>query len=444
MSAKPEKHLVLTMFMTTAGYHQDSWRIASSGPAPGQSEFDFIVELALMCEAAKLDAVFFADLVSAALMMNGTSRGTEEPITMMSALAARTSRIGLIGTVSTTFTEPYNLARQLSGLDSISGGRAGWNMVTSVTGQENFGSAPLPPPGERYHRANEFAEVVTKLWDSWSDDAVIDDRERGLWLDPAKLHRIDHVGEHFQVAGPLNMQRSPQGRPIAVQAGISEDGMNLGATYADAVYTTQPEKQGSIEFTAQYKQRVREKGRDPRSVKILPGILPIVGRTEAEAHEFARMLADHVDYERGKASLASTFALDLDGLGIDDHIPAERFPEEPGQISFPASRYRQFRRYAVEEGRTIRELVAEKAKAGGHLWTIGSASQIADQMIDWFESGACDGFNFNPPSVPEGMRRICELLVPELQERGYFRSEYEGATLREHLGIGRPGAWDAR
>lgn len=240
MVTKPERHMVLTAFMTTAGYHQGAWRMPSSGPAPGQSKFDFVTELALMCEAAKLDAVFFADTVSAALLMGGASRGTEEPITMMSALASRTSRIGLIGTFSTTFTEPYNLARQLSGLDTISGGRAGWNIVTSVTGNENFGSAPLPPADERYRRAGEFVEVVTRLWDSWSDDAVIDDRARGLWLDPARLQRIDYAGEFFQVAGPLNMQRSPQGRPVAVQAGISDAGIDLGAAVADAVYATQP------------------------------------------------------------------------------------------------------------------------------------------------------------------------------------------------------------
>ena len=444
MTPKNPQHLVLTMFMTSAGYHKDAWRLPSTGPAAGQSEFAFMQDLALMCEAAKLDAIFFADVVSAALLLNGNSRGTEEPLTMMSALAAHTERIGLISTFSTTFTEPYNLARQLSGLDTISGGRVGWNIVTSVTGSENFGGDPLPSSADRYRRATEFVEVVSKLWDSWSDDAVIDDRVRGLWLDPAKLRAIDHAGEFYRVRGPLNMVRSPQGRPVAVQAGVSEEGIALGASVADAIYTTQPEKQGAIEFTAKYRQRVRESGRDPRSIKILPGIMPIVGRSDTEAAEIAQMLADNIDYAAGKESFAQTFDLRLHDIDIDDRIPSERFPEEPGAISFPPSRYRQFRGYALEDGWTLRELIAEKSRAGGHLWTVGSASRIADLMIDWFESGACDGFNLNPPYVLEGARLICELLVPELQERGYFRSEYEGTTLREHLGLERPGAWDAR
>lgn len=442
MTAKPDSHMVLTLYMAPSGYYKDSWRRADSH-LEEVDDFEFHVEIAKRCEAAKLDAVFYADLPDYELIREGGA-GTIEPVTFMAGLAARTKHIGIIGTLSTTFNEPYTLARQLSGIDRISGGRVGWNVVTSVLGNENYGLDEMPPSSERYRRAREFVDVTTGLWDSWSDSAVINDRASGRWIDVSKIRALNHRGEFFSVKGPLNMTRSPQGRPVLVQAGQSTEGLDFGATIADAVYATQPEKDGALEYTRKYKELVAAKGRDPRSVKILPGILPIVGRTDAEAEEIAADLAAHINMAVARPKFAGAFKLQLDDIDLDERIPAERFPEiAPPGMARPMSRYLLFRKYALEDGYTLRDLIAEESKAGGHMWAVGSAQTVADHMIDWFESGACDGFNFNPPYLMDGLDAICDLLVPELQERGYFRAEYEGTTLREHLGISRPAAWDA-
>lgn len=442
MVTRPDAHMVLTLFMAPSGYYKDSWRRADSRSEEAD-DFEFHVEIAKRCEAAKLDAVFYADTPDYELVREGGA-GTKEPITYMAGLAARTERIGIIGTISTTFNEPYTVARQLAGIDKISGGRVGWNVVTSVLGNTNYGFDTMPPSAERYRRAREFVEVTTGLWDSWGDDAVINDRDSGRWLDPEKVRTLNHRGEFFAVEGPLNMSRSPQGRPVLVQAGQSPDGLDFGATIADAVYATQPEKAGALEYTRRYKELVASKGRDPRTVKILPGILPIVGETDAEAEEIARDLAAHINMAVARPKFAGTFKLNLDDVDLDERVPASLFPEiaAPG-MARPMSRYLLFRKYALEDGYTLRELIAEEAKAGGHMWAVGSAATVADRMIDWFDSGACDGFNFNPPYMMGGLIAICDLLVPELQSRGYFRTEYEGTTLREHLGLARPAAWNA-
>ncbi|GAA3885098.1 LLM class flavin-dependent oxidoreductase [Leifsonia kafniensis] len=439
MAHKPEKHMILTVFMLPPGYYKDSWRLPGSR-SEELGYLDFVTDLTLMCERAKLDSVFFGDVVTASTILEGNmmTTGLNEPITTLSALAGRTSKIGLTGTVSTSFSLPFVTARQLSGLDSLSGGRAGWNIVTSWMGGENFGIDELPAPAERYRRATEFVDVAVKLWDSWSDQAVINDRASGWWADPAKIQAIDYDGEFFKVAGPLNMRRSPQGRPVLFQAGSSADGMELGATFADVTYTAQPRKDGAAEFYAKYKELVRAKGRDPRSVKVLPGILPIVGETDAEAEEIAKDLANHINFDSGRVQLAKNLEIDIADIDLDERIPAERWSEDPSR----GSRYHIFRKLTLDDGLTLRDLVVESYRSGAHLWAVGSASKIADVMVDWFEGGAADGFSLNPPHMPDGLRRICDLLVPELQERGYFRTEYEGDTLREHLGLDRPGAWD--
>lgn len=427
-------HMALTTFMLPAGYHKDSWRLEGSR-AEELGFLDFVTDLTLMAEEAKLDAVFFGDIVTADTILRGDVKmnGLYEPVTVLSALAARTSRIGLIGTVSTTFTEPYNVARQILGIDHMSGGRAGWNIVTSSRGNKNFGMPEMPDPADRYRRAKEFLDVVTRLWDSWEADAVITDRASGRWADTSKLHRIDHAGEFFDVEGPLNMRRSLQGRPLLFQAGSSDDGIDLGSSFADGIYTAQPDRARAIEYYERYMGIVASKGRDTDSVKIMPGLVAILGDTRAEADELAHHLADQVDMDFGRVQLEADHKLDLADLDLDDRIPAERFPEKPA-----TSRSKIFMRKAIDEGASIRELIIESARGTGHGWFVGTPGEMADHMIDWFNARACDGFNINAPFMPGGMELMCKKLVPELQERGYFRTEYEGTTLRDHLGVGLP------
>lgn len=433
--------MILTTFMMAPGYYRDSWRLPESRIEQIAS-LDLIADLTLMAERAKLDSIFFGDFVNADTALNGNldKTGLYEPITAMAALAGRTKNIGLAGTISTQFSLPYVTARQLNGIDWLSGGRAGWNIVTSAFGGENFGVKRIPAPEDRYRQAAEFVDVAIGLWDSWSDDAILNDRDRGVWVDRSKVRPIDHTGEFFDVAGPMQAPRSPQGRPVLFQAGASPAGKTLGAKYADAIYTAQRQREGSIAFRKEISDLAVSFGRPADAVRVVPGVLPIIGETDAEAQELARTLADHIDYGVGKRVIAERLGLDLDDLDADETIPAERWSEDPAK----GSHYHLFRRLATEEGFTIRRLVEEDYRSSAHHSVVGSASRVADLLVDWFEAGAADGFSLNPPSMPEGLRRICELLVPELQDRGYFREEYEGTTLRENLGLARPGAWDAR
>lgn len=272
--------MVLTTFMLPAGYHRDSWRKPGSR-AEELGNLDFVADLTRMAEDAKLDAVFFGDIVHANNLFRGDimMNGFYEPISVLSALAARTKNIGLIGTMSTSFAEPYNTARQFAGLDHMSAGRAGWNIVTSRDGFANFGVGEAPDPALRYERAAEFVDITRRLWDSWSDDAIKADRESGVWLDPAGLTRLNHQGRFYSVEGPINMPRSPQGRPVLVQAGSSGPGMDLGSSVADVIYTAQPRKEHAQEFYGRMRGLVESKGRAADSIKIVPGILPIVADT---------------------------------------------------------------------------------------------------------------------------------------------------------------------
>ncbi len=442
MIEKPAKHMILTMVMLAPGCYKDSWRL----PESRCEEFgylDLAADAARVCEAAKLDALFIADVVSAATVLDGNLQlsGLNEPVTTLSALAAVTSKIGLTGTISTSFSLPFVTARQLAALDLISRGRAGWNIVASWMGNENFGVDVLADPEVRYRMAAEFVEVACALWDSWSDDAVINDRAGGRWADPERIRPIDFAGEYFQVAGPLNVPRPPQGRPVLFQAGQSGPGRAFAASVSDVVYSAAPNKEHALEFYRDIKSRVEARGRDPRSVKVVPGITPIVGETDAEAEEIARTLAEHINFDAGRSDLSSELRLRLDDIDLDETVPAERWEEHP-PIGTIGSRYDIYRRLSCADGLTLRELIVERYRSNAHLWTVGSASRVADLMVDWFETGACDGFSFNPSFMLGSLERICTLLVPELRARGYFREEYEGSTLRDHLGLPRPGAWD--
>ena len=437
----PKGHMALTAFMLAPGYYTDSWRMEGSR-SEELAYIDLITDLAKMCEKAKLDAIFIADVVSARpiLQANIKFTGFYEPLTTCALLAGLTKNIGLIATSSTSFSDPFVLARQLSGIDSLSGGRAGWNLVTSTDGGENFGLDEMPPPADRYRRATEFFHVVTGLWDSWSDEAVINNRETGWWADPEKLRAIDHEGEFFKVKGPLNMRRSPQGRPVIVQAGSSPAGIELGALSGDAIYTAQPEKSRAIEFYNTIKAKAVENGRREDQIKVIAGILPILGDTMEEAQALADKLASNINFEMGRKQVEESFRVDFSDLGLDDPVPAERLPENP----LNGSRYEIYRRHVQEDNWTVRDIIVESHRSGAHLWAMGTPETVADLMIEWFEDGACDGFSLNPAFMPGGLALIFEKLVPELARRGYFRTEYTGSTLREHWGLDRPGAWDTK
>lgn len=440
---KPSNHMILSVFMITGGYHYDSWTRPGSR-VEELGELGLVKEMAQKAEAAKLDIMFFGDVSSAGKIPGAdpTVSGHYEPFTTLSALSQHTKNIGMIGTASTTFYEPYNVARLVAGLDEMSGGRAGWNMVTSSVGHENFGITETGSSEYRYRKAAEFADVVTRLWDSWADDAVVADRARSMWADPERIQALNHKGEFYDVQGPLCMKRPIQGRPILVQAGSSAAGLNFGAQYADVIYTSQPLKNESIDFTSQFKQTVAKHGRNPQDVKVLPGIVPILGETQAEADEILRDLGNHVNMNTGLYLLENRLEMQLGDLDLDDRIPDEYWAKGPLKQS--RSRWEIFRQLGQEEGYTIRELILEHSRGHGHQWIAGTPSKVADLMIDWFESGACDGFNLNAPYIMGGFDSLCELLVPELQARGYFRTEYEGSTLRENLGLDRPGAWDTQ
>jgi FMN-dependent oxidoreductase (nitrilotriacetate monooxygenase family) len=439
MSRERRKHMVLTLFSTPSGYHHGAWRMPGSG-AERWGTLEFMADIVRAAEQAKIDAVFWADVLSAEPIYDGgvSLPSPYEPITTLSALAGLTEHIGLIGTASTTFNHPYTIARQFNMLDQLSGGRAGWNIVTSYMGNENYGMTQMPDSAARYRQAREFVEVATKLWKSWDEDAVIIDRAAGRWVDPTKLHRIDHRGEFYTVRGPLNLRRSPQTGPVLVQAGSSGPGIDLGASYAEIVYSAQYDRQGAIDFYATYKDAVVAKGREVDDVALLPGILPIIGDTEAEAKQIAAELADCIDYDTDRKLVSRILGIDVSDLDLDDRIPEERFTGvDPATVM--QSRTSSASARAVAQGWTLRQLITDQARGAGHHWIIGSAQQVADEMIDWFDARACDGFIINPPSMPAGFRAIADKLIPLLQERGYFHDDYAGGTLRENIMAGRAG-----
>ncbi len=422
MSAKQMK---LAAFLIRHGHHVAGWRHPQTDLAA--SPFKVYKDAVLRAEQACLDAVFFAD--SLAL----TGAPALEPLTLLAALAAVTERIGLIGTATTTYNEPYQVARAFASLDSISGGRAGWNLVTSDNASEaaNFGRKRHVEHAQRYARAAEFREVVRGLWNSWEEGALVGDKAQGVLYDPAKLHRLDHKGAHFSVAGPLNVERSPQGRPVVVQAGGSEAGRTLAAASADVVFTAQPALAPAQAFYADMKARAARAGRDPDGIKIMPGIFALVGESEAEAQDKFQLLQGLIEPQAGLALLGRMIGnFDLSGYPLDGPLP--KLPEtQDGQ----RSRQQLLTALAQGENLTIRQLYERVAGGRGHFTVIGTAENVADQMQAWFEQGAADGFNIMPPSLPAGLDDFVELVVPELRRRGLFRSEYGARTLRGNLGL---------
>jgi FMN-dependent oxidoreductase (nitrilotriacetate monooxygenase family) len=435
MAAPRQLHLNV---QATYPGHPAGWRTAEGRRRPGEDVAHFQA-VAQAAEKAKLDAVFQADSPSFTDSHDVPTRSLD-PVILAAAAALVTERIGFILTASTTFNHPYNLARQFASLDYLSKGRAGWNIVTTADARAagNFGLAAMPPNSERYPAAADFTDAVVKLWDSWEDGAQVGDPETGVWVDMDRVHAINHVGPHFSVTGPLQVPRSPQGRPMLVQAGSSPQGRDFAARYAEAIFTVQTVKEEAIAYYGDLKDRVRRHGRDPDGVAILPGLSIVMGGTEAEA----RARLDELDQLAEGLPALESFAISL-GLEPADLDPDQPFPEHliaraegspwlRRSTGHAEARMRLLRERSV----TVREIVLRGG--GGHYRVVGTPEQVADFMQDWAEAGAADGFNLFFDIYPAGLTAFAEHVVPILQRRGLHRREYEGATLRDHYGLKRP------
>ncbi len=434
-----KRQLHFNLFINSRGHHEASWRHPDASPL-ALSDIRYYQDLATRAEAGLFDSIFLADQLAARDDVERAPRVWLEPITALGALAMTTSRIGLIATASTTYTEPYNLARQFASLDFISSGRAGWNIVTSwsAPAAANYGDDAQVSHAERYARAEEFMQVAKGLWDSWADDAIVDDRESGIYARPDRIRPIDHKGDFYKVAGPLNMPRGPQGRPVLVQAGSSDTGRRFAARHAEAVFTAHMEKATAQAFYKDLKGLVAELGRPADQIHILPGLSAVIGSTEAEAQRMAQDLNDLADPEVGRKRLSSRFGgHDFSHLPLDTPLKPEDFPD-PSTVQAARSRTELIVGLVRNEGLTLRQLLSKLAGARGHFTFAGTPEQVADLIEDWFTNGAADGFNIMPPLLPPMLQTFVDEVIPILQKRGLFRTEYEGETLREHYGLKRP------
>lgn len=435
---KAKRQMNLNVFVMNTGHHEASWRREDTQPDQVTS-IRYFTKLAKIAEEAKFDSLFLADVLAAGKQVKygGGNLGLE-PFTLLSALAAVTERIGLIGTVSTTYNEPFHVARKFASLDHISNGRAGWNIVTSGSDLEanNFNLESHPEHSKRYERAEEFLEVTKGLWDSFEDDAIVLDRSSGIYSDRDKVHELNHSGPFFpKVKGPLNVPRSPQGYPVLVQAGSSEAGKEFAARYAEAIFTAQQTLEEGQQFYSDVKSRMLKYGRRPEELKILPGISAIIGQTVAEAKDKELELNELTAPEYGLTQLSNMLNVNLFKYPLDGPLPELPNVES---INGNKSRFKLVRDLAKRENLTIRQLIHRLAGARGHRTFAGTAVQVADQLEEWFTKGAADGFNVMPPYFPGGLEDFAKYVVPELQNRGLFRTEYSGRTLREHYGLDRP------
>jgi FMN-dependent oxidoreductase (nitrilotriacetate monooxygenase family) len=426
----------LGAFLMAGGHHIAAWRHPDAY-ARASVDIRHFISLTQMAERAAMDMVFFEDAAALrernpALASQAARSTSFEPLSLLAALAVNTSRIGLVATASTTYNDPYGLARTFASLDQLSGGRAGWNLVTSASEleAENFVSSGLRPHAQRYARAEEFADVALALWNGVDTGAYRVDAANGVYADPAKIHPVAHDGAHFSVHGLLDSQRSPQGRPLMVQAGASDVGKNLAARTADVVFSAAQTLAESQAFYTDIKARLRQFGRSPDDLKIMPGLSPIVGATPGEARAKYDALQALIPDEVGVALLASYLSIkSLSEYPLDGPLPD--MPPNAGIQSRQQLIIDQGRR----ENLSIRELARQFAGARGHWQVIGTAAQIVDEMEARFSGGAADGFNIMPPLFPGGLEDFVTLVIPELRRRGLFRMNYEGATLRENLGL---------
>lgn len=428
------RQLHFNLFLDGFGHHVASWRHPESQIQ--LSAFERYLNAAIQAERGKFDAIFFADslAVDPNVVKSGKVRGHEiEPLTILSAIAARTSHIGLIGTATTTYNEPYHIARKFASLDLISNGRAGWNLVTTDLAAEakNFNIDQHVEHKDRYERAEEFFDVVNGLWQSWEPDAILKDQAQGQFFDLNKLHPLNHQGKHFSVTGPLNVTPSPQGHPIVVQAGSSERGKNLAARSADVIFTAQPDFASAQTFYKDVKQRLAQFGRAEHELSVLPGLYVLVAKTEAEAQAKQQILDQLIDEDVGLGLLGRMLGnFDLSGVDVEQPLPDLELTQTGQQ-----SRQQLFTKLSQEQGLSVKQLYQRVASGRGHFRLIGTPEYIADQIEYWFQHGAADGFNIMPALLSNGVNDFVELVIPILQARNLFRTEYSGHTLRSHYGL---------
>ncbi|WP_241383676.1 LLM class flavin-dependent oxidoreductase [Rhodococcus sp. CH91] len=422
----------LALFAQGVGVAQSVWRSPRTTPESMHS-LGHWKSLAQTAERGFFDAFFIADALnlSPAIATDATDR--PDPIAVLSALSAVTEHIGLIGTSSTTYNDPFTVARQFATLDHLSNGRAGWNIVTTAipAAAANYGSAKLPDHEDRYARGEEFVDVVRALWDGWDADAIIADRETGQWTDARRIHRIDHSGKHFDVAGPLTIPRSPQGRLPLAQAGSSPTGMKLGARVADLIFTTQHDMTEAKTFADRVRSLAQSAGRPADAVKILPGVTPIIAETDDDARDLAAELGSLIDEHTTLKFLGQAFGdIDLSHYDLDEPFPdiLESLPRNAGM-----SRPTLFTEIALREQLTVRQLAQRIGLSIGHRTLVGSPDTVADDLARWFDSGAADGFIILPADLPVGLNEFVDEVVPRLQKRGLLRTEYAGRTLRDHI-----------
>jgi FMN-dependent oxidoreductase (nitrilotriacetate monooxygenase family) len=435
------RQLKLGAFVQATGHHIAAWRHPQSQADAGLNIAHYR-ELARTAERGKFDLLFVADSPASGkeeedletFSRNGKS-AKFEPVTLWAALSQVTEHVGFVATSSTTYEDPYTTARKFASLDWISGGRAGWNVVTTGTdASANFSQSGHPEHDQRYERAEEFIDVVTGLWDSYEDDAFLRDRESGVYVDTAKLHRLNHKGKHFQVRGPLNVGRPPQGYPVIVQAGASEPGRELAARTAEVIFTANLTLEDAQQFYADVKSRLGKYGRTPDQLLIMPGIFPVLGGTEAEAEANYEYLQSLIHPATAWNILKRRYdGVDLSGYSLDDVAPPL-----PASTNGNQSRLKLVADLVARERPTLRQLYRTMATARGHRVVVGTPEQIADAIEAWFGDGAADGFNVMPPVLPTALTDFVDQVVPILQRRGLFRTDYAGTTLRDNLGLRRP------
>ena len=437
MSHDSRRFINLNAYLRNSGYHESAWRVSPDDPV-AVLDVRHYAELARTAERGVLDSIFLPDSPGIAEFRSEFLPGAGfDPVQLLSSLAAVTEQVGLIATVSTTCSYPWDVARRLATLDFLSRGRAGWNIVTTVepAAAGNFGDRPHPPRADRYERADEYVEVVLKLWDSWADDAVVVSRQTGMWADPAKLHPPRHHGSYFDVSSYLPFPRSPQGHPLLTQAGSSPAGVALAAKYADAVFTPQSDIPAGIAFRNQLRSLAAASGRDPDHVRALPGLSFLLASTDAEARARRAELEEAASSEFRWRNLANLAGLDYATIDPDAPFPAELLDAAP-KTSFGASIYR----LAAQQPTTFRAVAQKLSALPGGLDFTGTPAALAGLITEWWEAGAADGFTIMPNVLPGELATFVDHVVPILQKAGIARTEYAGTTLRDHLGLPRPAA----
>jgi len=433
------RHMILNLFIHGRGHHEAAWRHPEASRLP-LSDIQYFQRLAGRAEEGLFDSIFLADQLALGPDIDSAPRTWLEPLTALGALAVSTKKIGLIATASTTYTEPYNLVRQLASLDHISNGRIGWNVVTSwsVPAAGNYGDAAQVSHDIRYAKAREYIEIAKVLWASWDADVILDDRINGRYADADGIRPINHKGDYYAVAGPLNVPQSRQGRPVLIQAGSSETGRDFAATHAEAIFTAHLEKAAAQAFYKDIKARVRQKGRAEDQALVLPGFSAMIGSTEAEAERLTREINDLADPEVGRTRMSGRFGgHDFSHLPMDTPLSPEDFPD-PDTVEAARSRTAVIVDLVRREKPTLRQLLSKLAGARGHFTFAGTPDQVADLMQDWIEDSAADGFNLMPPVLPYMLDVFIDEVVPILQKRGLFKTEYQGDTLRDHYRLNMP------